>query len=73
MSDAFGQLNLFARPDPPQAPRQRPAFDPYHHPCVVCGDLNAPFGVGWPDAPQFFCRDHEARHDIPAPEPVDRS
>jgi hypothetical protein len=61
--DLFAPRAPPARPPPPP----RPPFDLYRHPCVICGDLNAPFGVGWPDAPQFFCRDHEARHDIPVP------
>jgi hypothetical protein len=61
--DLFAPRAPPARPEPPQ----RPPFDLYRHPCAVCGDLNAPFGVGWPSAPQFFCRQHEARHDIPAP------
>jgi hypothetical protein len=43
-----------------------PPFDPYRHPCAVCGAANAPFGEGYPRAPQFYCRGHreEERRDI---------
>ena len=33
-------------------------FDPYRHPCMICGAAFAPFGRGWPHAPKFYCREH---------------
>jgi hypothetical protein len=62
MSDQF---DLFApqRASTPisadqRASTPRGAFDPYSHPCAVCGAANAPFGEGWSREPQFFCRGH---------------
>jgi hypothetical protein len=57
--------DLFAPPARPLRPLP-PPFDPYSHPCAVCGAANAPFGVDYPRAPQFYCRGHreEERRDI---------
>jgi hypothetical protein len=60
--DLSEQLDLFAPPRPSE-PRLTPSppppgFDPYSHPCAACGAPNAPFGVDYPHAPKFFCREH---------------
>lgn len=53
------QPDLFAPParlEPLPAPA--PPFDPYRHPCMICGAEPAPFGCGWPHEPSFYCREH---------------
>ena len=40
-----------------------PSFDPYRHPCAVCGAEHAPFGFGWPHEPEFHCRQHWEERD----------
>ena len=45
MTDAALQLDLFA-PPAPVLPPPPPPFDPYRHPCAVCGAAHAPFGIG---------------------------
>lgn len=57
----IAQPDLFTpppRPAPPVAARPPPPFDLYRHPCVVCGAPDAPFGLGWPHEPKFYCRQH---------------
>jgi len=48
MTDAGLQPDLLA---PPALPSPSAPFDPYRHPCAVCGAAHAPFGLGWPHAP----------------------
>ena len=39
-----------------------PSFDPHNHPCAVPGcRAYAPFGFGYPHAPQWFCSEHAPR------------